>query len=361
MKESAMKIKAIFFAAFIVLISTGFALGQSIPSSPPKIIPASDGSWLNFYGFLCHDTDDGKIYKWNGAALEEVGAGSSTPPTVQSVTCTDSGDGNPGTVTITPTAGLNRVDISLTVNDAHGCTVTMAETGAVEETLVIITNVSAANKATFTTSAGVLALKYGSPFEMGAKDSLHLLYKGAEWLEVGRIGIISGFSIGGFGVSKVLCSNASGIAVDCTNLTDTVTGTGSVVLATSPTIASPAITAPEIDGSGGVALSAAQVSRTIINNYGQAAANINNTLPAAAAGMTFIGIVGTAQAANYWRFTSGSANIYANVGAGLVSGKTYVSIAVPTVGARISCFTFKTGAAAWSWMCGSSEGTWSTD
>ncbi len=194
---------------------------------------------------------------------------------------------------------------------------------------------------------------------------------GLEWTSS-----ITGLTITGDTASKAACYDANKILVACTNLTDVTplvaasidtsaeiaaivgdeTGSGALVFGTGP-----AITAAEVDGSTAFALSAAQVSRTIINNYGQGAANVNLTLPTAAAGLTFIGIVGTAQAANYWRFTSGSANIYANVGAGLVSGKTYISIAVPTVGARISFFTVKTGAATWSWMCGSSEGTWSTD
>jgi hypothetical protein len=117
------------------------------------------------------------------------------PPTVQSVTCTDSGNGSLGALTITPTANVNRVDISLTVNDVDGCDITMAETSAVAETLVIITNVSAVNTATFTASAGVLTLKYGSPFVMASKQSLILLYKGGEWLEVGRTGDLSTYAL----------------------------------------------------------------------------------------------------------------------------------------------------------------------
>jgi hypothetical protein len=142
------------------------------------------------------------------------------PPTVQSVTCTDSGNGSPGALTITPTAGVSRVDISLTVSDADGCTITMAETAAVEETEVLITNISAANTATFTTSAGVLTLKYGSPLLLEAKQSLRLVYKGSEWLETARTGGISGITFGGFTASKATCSNGSGNLVSCTNLTD---------------------------------------------------------------------------------------------------------------------------------------------
>ncbi len=40
-----------------------------------NIIPAADCSWLTFDGFLCQDTDDHKLYKWNGATQVELTAG----------------------------------------------------------------------------------------------------------------------------------------------------------------------------------------------------------------------------------------------------------------------------------------------
>lgn len=71
------------------------------------------------------------------------------PTAVQSVSCSDSGDANPGALTITPTAGLGIVNVEVTVLDAHGCRVMMATTGSVQNQLVVLRNVSAANTATF--------------------------------------------------------------------------------------------------------------------------------------------------------------------------------------------------------------------
>lgn len=115
----------------------------------------------------------------------------------QTATCTDSGDGNPGTLTLQPNTGAGRVDIELTVADEHGCTVTMGETGNTENQWVRIVNVSAANTATFTTSAGVLTLKNGTPFVVGSKETLDIKYVNSEWLEQGRatVTMTGGFSI----------------------------------------------------------------------------------------------------------------------------------------------------------------------
>ncbi len=108
------------------------------------------------------------------------------PTALQSVSCTDSGNGDPGAVTITPTAGLAINNISLTVLDAHGCTVTMAETSQVEGQIAIIRNISVANTATFTTTTDVLYLTMGSPFVQAAEEVLILQYQGSRWLEIGR-------------------------------------------------------------------------------------------------------------------------------------------------------------------------------
>jgi len=130
----------------------------------------------------------------------------------------------------------------------------------------------------------------------------------------------------------------------------TPTGTGNVVLATSPTITTPLATLPFIDGSADISLSAAQVSGTVISNTGQALADVNHTLPAAAAGYNFIGFVGTALAAtNYYRFTAATAATMCLDG---TCGKSYVTIDTPTQGATMVCYTaqvsstgIKTGAA----------------
>lgn len=104
-----------------------------------------------------------------------------------------------------------------------------------------------------------------------------------------------------------------------------------------------------IDGSTALNLSAAQVSGTLITNTGQGVNDINHTLPAAAAGYTFVGLVGEAQGAKYWRFTAATGATMCLDG---TCGKDYVTIAAPTQGACVRCYTsqfastgIKTGAA----------------
>jgi len=104
-----------------------------------------------------------------------------------------------------------------------------------------------------------------------------------------------------------------------------------------------------IDGSTGLNLTAAQVSGTLIKNTGQGVNDVNHTLPAAAEGYMFTAIVGEAQGANYWRFTAATG---ATMCLGGTCGKDYVSIAAPTQGAVLDCYTaqfassgIKTGAA----------------
>jgi hypothetical protein len=155
----------------------------------------------------------------------------------------------------------------------------------------------------------------------------------------------------------------------------TTTGSGTtMVLATSPAIATPAITQLEvyIDCNGSEdpysyctsanasTLTATQVSRTLINSYGRGEAQ-TVTLPAAATGYTFIAIVGT-QHNSAWKIQrAGSDTITWSSGGTDTTGKTYFQETNQAVGSRVSCTTYKSAAAAWSWLCGSVTGTWVTD
>lgn len=65
-------------------------------------------------------------------------------------TCADSGDANPGALTLYALHDFVRI----TNNDAHGCNVTLGEENAREGRTLVVTNLSA-NKITFSTSAGV--------------------------------------------------------------------------------------------------------------------------------------------------------------------------------------------------------------
>jgi len=110
----------------------------------------------------------------------------------------------------------------------------------------------------------------------------------------------------------------------------------------------------EVDGHAGVNLTAAQCTNTIIYNTGQAAANVANVLPAAAAGYKFTAVVGTTQAENTWKFTAAAGNkIYLNGSAG-TDGQSV--IVTPAIGNYIRFFTFKTD--NWDWIATTGHGTW---
>jgi hypothetical protein len=116
---------------------------------------------------------------------------------------------------------------------------------------------------------------------------------------------------------------------------------------------------PEADCSGNATITVAQALNGVVcNNYGQAAAPIGITLPAAAAGMSVMAVMGTAQAggSNYWHLqTPGLAAVmYLD---GSVTGKYWVGIAAPVKGNYFSCFSFRTGASEWSWICSTGAGT----
>lgn len=60
----------------VLCASNGFSQMRQIPPNPPTVFRAADCSFLTWIGALCHDTDDGKLYKWDGAALVELATAS---------------------------------------------------------------------------------------------------------------------------------------------------------------------------------------------------------------------------------------------------------------------------------------------
>ncbi len=66
-----MKGKVLIISALLTLFLFSSAFAQ--PGPKVYIVQSEDCSFLTYYGTLCHDTDDGKLYKWNGATQEEVG------------------------------------------------------------------------------------------------------------------------------------------------------------------------------------------------------------------------------------------------------------------------------------------------
>lgn len=70
------KWNAVFVAVLSLILIGGNAEAQVRRSPPPtlQIFQSSDCSFLTWMGALCHDTDDGKLYKWDGASLSEIAA-----------------------------------------------------------------------------------------------------------------------------------------------------------------------------------------------------------------------------------------------------------------------------------------------
>jgi hypothetical protein len=79
---------------------------------------------------------------------------------------------------------------------------------------------------------------------------------------------------------------------------------------------------------------AALLSNTQISNYGQGAASITMTGPTLADGINFVFIAETAQAVNFWEYTSNSQNIRLDGAASLV---TSIYFAAPAVGDSFAC------------------------
>lgn len=313
------------------------------------------------------------------------------PPAVQSVTCTDSGNGSHGALTITPTAGPGRVYINLTVADSDGCTITMAETAAVAGTIVTITNISAYH-ADFADQAGVLKL-FGSPFAMAQNETTTLIYTNSQWNEIARatatwtgltfnVGTASrGLVTDGSGNIEVATTTAAEIGY--LNGVTSPTGTGALVLGTNPQISSielghasdttiarvgagvisvegvnvvsisgtqtltnktlttPTITNPEVDAHVTADWTAipANVSNTMIHNCGQAGVAATLTLPTAAAGYAFVATVCEPSLTGTWKFLcSGTDHMTVDE----VKGKHYVErLTTKVQGDSVTCWTAK--------------------
>lgn len=116
-----------------------------------------------------------------------------------------------------------------------------------------------------------------------------------------------------------------------------------------------AITAAEVDGhTDQTALTAANVSNTVITNYGQGAADVFLLLPAAAAGYSFLATVATAQANHFGVEAAANDKIYLIAADGTIAAGDDAAAVVMTaaqVGQQFACWTFKTGATAYDWAC----------
>lgn len=102
-------------------------------------------------------------------------------------------------------------------------------------------------------------------------------------------------------------------------------------------------------------LSIAEISGTIINNYGQSADMIL-TLPTAEEGLSCIVVCGTT-IANYIRITTDSSDLIILDGESGADGE-YIQIESASLGSAISLMTFKSGESSWEWLAITVSGTW---
>jgi hypothetical protein len=291
-------------------------------------------------GKLCQDTDDGKLYKGTGAAVVEIASADLTAPgpiggiTPAAGTFTTLGAGGGGfavdadgdvtakSVTVSKVSDTAGSSLLYEANstDTNGVGWKGPASRASDLYLQFSNSDPAANQimlfpapTTGTATASWVTVPGGTPVGGTLGATANVIPKSS-----------------GTGAQTLA---ASGISEDGTDVQLTALN-----LITSGTITG---RIPAVDGGAAdLNLSAAQVSGTTIRNTGQGPNNRNHTLPVAAAGMSFLGVVGEAQAASYFRFTAATSptpdDFMCLDG---TCGKTYVSIAAPTQGAQVTCHT----------------------
>lgn len=138
--------------------------------------------------------------------------------------------------------------------------------------------------------------------------------------------------------------------------TDTLVGRATTDTLTNKTIIGAAITPAEVDAhTTSTNLTAAQVSNTVIHNYGQVDEDVFTILPAAAAGYSFlISIADTEEGNHFCVEADGADQIYLIAAAGTYAvgdAGAGVCFIEAQVGQQAACWTFKTGASSYDWAC----------
>lgn len=102
------------------------------------------------------------------------------PKSTQGVTCADTGDANPGTLSFTPSADSVRI----TGLDSDGCDISITESGAIDGQRATITIFNSAG-GTFdiTDTTGVTELS--GNFSGAVHDSITIEYVNDRWIQVG--------------------------------------------------------------------------------------------------------------------------------------------------------------------------------
>jgi len=293
-----------FLAVLLASLGANAYAQFNVFSIPQKsgIITASDCSGYTSLGQLCQDTDDGKLYKGTGSGVAEVTSASAY---------TD--------ITALWASG----SCSGVLNDDGTCKAIGTDMPGIYDTP---TN---GHLTKWKDDGGVWKLESaGAPVVIDAGTSTGDILKKTD-TGVGKATAGTDY----------LSPEALEVFIDCNGSADPYS---------------------YCTGANASTLTAAYVKRSIINSYGRGEAQ-TVTLPAAASGMTFIAMVGT-QHNSAWKIQrAGSDTITWSSGGTDTTGKTYFQETNQAVGSRVSCITYKTGASAWTWLCGSVTGTWVTD
>lgn len=123
---------------------------------------------------------------------------------------------------------------------------------------------------------------------------------------------------------------------------------------TNKTLDGPIVTSKEEDCHADGNLTVAQLSNTIFTNYDQADGNATCILPTAARGMSALFTVATARAKTYGVRAKSTDKIYLLAAAGTISAGDDHGAAVMVnaqIGQQFACYTFKTGATDYDWVC----------
>jgi hypothetical protein len=117
----------------------------------------------------------------------------------------------------------------------------------------------------------------------------------------------------------------------------------------------------EVDGHANDTLTAVEMHSTQVFNTGMGAADVVLNLPAAAAGLSALFVVGTVQSGKDWKVRAGASDkILAIAADGSVtagSDNGYYGFAAPAVGNCFAVWSFKSGASTWDWMAKAISGT----
>jgi hypothetical protein len=132
---------------------------------------SDDTQWISF----AHDATDGVIDVGKGALLVDALLKNGT----HTETIADDAGGTHASATLTPTDNFILCDC----DDAHGCTITMGETGMASGMRVTIVGETATH-CDFADTDGVSNLT--GAFQMDDDDTLELMYSVDEWVEVSR-------------------------------------------------------------------------------------------------------------------------------------------------------------------------------